>query len=62
MISISERIMTSEEAVLELRSKPEFAVLVAACYFDDPVSRAAKRFHTSREWESCKKILGPLGG
>lgn len=51
--------MTSEEAVLQMRSKPELAALVEACYFDDPIFCAAKRFAISNEWNAIKKILSP---
>ena len=54
--------MTSEEAVLQMRSKPELAALVEACYFDDPIFCAAKRFAISNEWNAIKKILSPING
>ena len=45
-----------------MRSKPELAAIVEACYFDDPIFCAAKRFAASNEWNAIKKILSPING
>lgn len=55
-------IMTSEEAVLQMRSKPALAALVEDCYFDDPILGAAQRFAAGNEWKAIKKILFPING
>lgn len=54
--------MRWEEAVALLRSQPENRELVKACYFDDPLAGAAKRFHASPEWQAAQKLFGPGGG
>lgn len=54
--------MTSEEAVLQMRSNPNLAALVEACYFDDPVLGAAKRFAAGKEWKAIERILSPING
>lgn len=54
--------LTSEEAVLRLRSQPELVDLVQNCYFDEPIHMAARRFAAGDEWKAVKKILPPLDG
>ena len=49
--------MTWEEAVTWIRTQPEFQELSKACYFDEPLLEAAKRFHKSDEWQETKKYL-----
>lgn len=43
-----------------LRAQPEQYDLVRACYFDDPLPAAAKRFHTSPEWRAVQGLLQEL--
>jgi 2-polyprenyl-3-methyl-5-hydroxy-6-metoxy-1,4-benzoquinol methylase len=51
-----------EEAVRWLREQPEQADLVRACYYDDPVLEAAKRFAASDEWQAVTKLLAGRSG
>ena len=54
--------MTWEQAVEWLRRQPDQGALVKACYFDDPLLDAAKRFHESEEWaETRKRLPAPPG-
>jgi SAM-dependent methyltransferase len=54
--------MTWEEAVLWLKSQPEQAALVEACFYDDPLLAAAQRYHASTEWCAVQKLIGPARG
>ena len=45
---------TWEEAVLWLRSQPGQSELVRACFYDDPLTDAAKRYLASTEWEALR--------
>lgn len=49
--------MTWEEAVIWLRRQPDQAELVRACYYDDPLIDAAKRFANSEEWRAARVLL-----
>ena len=49
--------LTWEEAVEWLRSQPDQAGLVKACYYDDPLHDAAARFHQSTEWKEIQRRL-----
>jgi len=54
--------MTWEQAVEWLRGQPGQEALVKACYFDDPLLDAARRFHQSEEWtETRKRLPDPPG-
>lgn len=54
--------MTWEQAVQWLREQPERQDLVKACFFDDPLLDAARRFHCSEEWaETRKRLPSPPG-
>lgn len=48
---------TWEEAVLWLRAQSGEQELVYACYYDDPLLDAAKRFESSDEWQATLKLL-----
>jgi SAM-dependent methyltransferase len=54
--------MTWEEAVQWLREQPGQESLVRACYFDDPLLEAAKRYREEAEWQCVKKLLGTPPG
>lgn len=54
--------MTWEEAVSWLKSQPQRADLVRACFYDDPLLQSAERFHSSTEWREVQKRLGGRGG
>ena len=49
--------MTWEDAVVSLRDRPDQAELVRACYYDDPLIAAARRYHASLEWQALRKLL-----
>lgn len=49
--------LTWEEAVLWLRSQPEQAALVHACFYDDPLQEAAHRYYNSTEWRAVRKFF-----
>ena len=51
----SER--TWEEAVRWLRGQPDQQTLVRACYLDDPLLEAARRFRASEEWRAVESVL-----
>ena len=54
--------MTWEQAVQWLREQPGQSELVKACFFDDPLLNAARRFHQSEEWaETRKRLPDPRG-
>ena len=49
--------MTWEQAVQWLRNQPDQQILVKACYFDDPLLEAAKRFWKSEEWKAIADLF-----
>jgi SAM-dependent methyltransferase len=49
--------MDWESAVLWLRNQPEQVELVRACFFDDPLIEAARRYHESGEWCAVRELL-----
>jgi len=46
-----------EEAVLWLRHQPDQRQLVHACFYDDPLIEAAKRYYASTEWQAVQRYL-----
>jgi SAM-dependent methyltransferase len=46
-----------EEAVLWLRNQPDKLPLVLACFYDDPLIEAAKRYFSSIEWQAVRRYL-----
>lgn len=46
-----------EEAVLWLRNQPGQTDIVAACYYDDPLLDAARRYRRSSEWQELSGLL-----
>ena len=53
--------MTWEEAVAWLRRQPDMQDLVKACYYDDPLAEAAKRFRAEAEWQAHRAYLPSPG-
>jgi len=47
---MSESLITWEAAVQSLREQPDKQDLVRACYYDEPVIEAARRFASGEEW------------
>lgn len=58
MIAENSPLGTWEDAVETLRQDPAQADLVRACFYDDPLLDAAKRYHNSSEWRAVHKIIG----
>jgi SAM-dependent methyltransferase len=54
--------MTWEEAVKWLRSQPDQQDLVKACFYDDPLTKAAERYHASTEWQAIRHYLPKTPG
>lgn len=48
---------TWEEAVQWLREQPDQRELARHCFYDDPVDEAAKRFHSTTEWQATRTLL-----
>jgi SAM-dependent methyltransferase len=46
-----------EEAVSWLRDQKDQESLVRACYYDDPLVEAARRFAGSHEWQATTRLL-----
>ena len=59
---MSDRNSSWESAVLQLRSQPKAQELVLACFYDDPLIDAAKRYATSTEWAAVRDLVGPARG
>lgn len=51
-----------EEAVLSLNGRPELGEFVRACFYDDPLIEAARRYHASSEWAAIRPLLPPVPG
>ena len=55
-------LMSWEDAVRWLRAQPESAELVKACFYDDPLTEAAKRYWQSSEWRAVGRFLPAARG
>ena len=53
---------TWEEAILWLRTQPEYEQLVRDCFFDDPLLPALNRYWESSEWYAVREKVGMAGG
>lgn len=49
--------ITWEQAVGWLRAQPDQQELVKACFFDDPLPEAARRFHACSEWVATRALM-----
>ena len=54
--------MTWEDAVNRLKAEPRQQALVEACFYDDPLIEAARRYRASTEWQAVRGLLGDLKG
>lgn len=54
--------MTWEQAVDWLRRQPGRSELVQACFYDDPLLEAARRYHASSEWLALGEWLPGVPG
>ena len=59
---IGQARVTWEDAVRELIEDPTQQDLVEACYFDLPLSAAARRYAGSAEWNAVRQIIGHANG
>lgn len=50
-----------EEAVLWLKAQPNQDDLINACFYDDPLQSAAKRYYLSTEWLALREELPQIG-
>jgi len=62
MASVAGRQMSWEQAVCWLKSQPEKAEIVRACFYDDPLIEAAERYYNSSEWRAVRALIGPARG
>lgn len=46
-----------EAAIVWLKNQPDKTELVRACYFDDPLIDASKRYYESPEWQAVRAFL-----
>ena len=53
--------MSWEEAVRSLRDDPTQLALVEACFFDDPLIDAARRYRDCGEWRAVRNLIGSRG-
>lgn len=61
-MTASGNLISWEQAVAWLREQPDQQDLVRACYYDDPLLDAAKRFASSAEWLAMLELLPkPVG-
>lgn len=58
---MSQPNLTWEDAVRWLLGQPEQSDLVRAAYFDQPVSKAARRYHLSEEYSALRAFLPKAG-
>ena len=49
--------LTWEESILRLKKQFEQQDLVKACYYDDPLIKAAQRFYSSEEWKRVRSLM-----
>ncbi|OHB72551.1 MAG: SAM-dependent methyltransferase [Planctomycetes bacterium RBG_16_43_13] len=54
---MNDKFMNWEEAVLWLKEQPEQVELVRACFYDDPLIKAAERYYQSTEWLAVRRLL-----
>jgi SAM-dependent methyltransferase len=54
--------MSWEQAVLSLREQPDAHELVLACFYDDPLIDAARRYAASTEWQAVREFVGTAQG
>ncbi len=59
---MNDSLHTWEGAVLWLRTQPEQAELVRACFYDDPLLAAAERYYLSTEWVAARRLLPATPG
>lgn len=58
----TEHTFTWEQAVQSLQRQPESQALVQACFYDDPLIDAARRYTASTEWIAVRRLIGEPTG
>jgi SAM-dependent methyltransferase len=58
----TETKLSWEQAVLSLREQPDAHDLVLACFYDDPLIDAARRYAASTEWLAVRELVGTPRG
>jgi SAM-dependent methyltransferase len=61
-LKTTEKRISWEASVEWLKTQPEHADLVRACFFDDPPCAAAERYFLSLEWQAVRALVGPVRG
>jgi 2-polyprenyl-3-methyl-5-hydroxy-6-metoxy-1,4-benzoquinol methylase len=56
-INTITNLMSWEESVQWLRDQPDQQTLVKACYFDDPLIEAVRRYRQEEEWQAVRRLL-----
>jgi len=51
------KLLSWEDAVVWLRNQPDRRQLVLDSFYDDPLIKAAERYHDSGEWQAISRIL-----
>lgn len=54
---MNDKAISWEAAVEWLRNQPDQQALVRSCFYDDPLSEAACRYHASTEWQAIREYL-----
>lgn len=54
---MSDKQLSWEASVRWLKTQPEQAELVRACFYDDPLIVAAKRYYESGEWQAVEALM-----
>lgn len=58
----NESLSSWEDAIAYIKRQPCSAELVRACFYDDPLLEAAKRYWESTEWQAVRTYLGATAG
>ena len=59
---MKDSLLSWEEAVLWLKQQPDQTELVRACFYDDPLLKAAERYAESDEWRAVRALLPTPSG
>lgn len=59
-ISMTDKFISWEDAVIWLKDQSEMRDLVRDAYYDDPLAAAADRFYESSEWLAVRALLAGL--
>lgn len=59
---MSDKNLSWEDAVAWLKKQPDQEELVRACFYDDPLIDAARRYRESSEWQAVRHYLPRVTG